>query len=58
MVRPASRIPGILPRAAWSCSEVEGDPLEDVHVLGKVNFVMKEGVVFKQDPSTPQPPIS
>ncbi|NOT47941.1 MAG: amidohydrolase family protein, partial [Acidobacteria bacterium] len=26
---------------------VEGDPLKDVSILEKVNFVMKGGVVFK-----------
>ncbi|MFT4024550.1 MAG: amidohydrolase family protein [Flavihumibacter sp.] len=28
---------------------VEGDPLKDIHSMGKVRFVMKEGVVYRQD---------
>jgi imidazolonepropionase-like amidohydrolase len=28
---------------------VEGDPLKDVTVLEKVTFVMKEGVVYKDE---------
>jgi imidazolonepropionase-like amidohydrolase len=27
---------------------VPGDPLADISVMGKVNFVMKAGVVYKQ----------
>jgi len=26
---------------------VDGDPLKDIHVMGKVSFVMKDGVVYK-----------
>jgi imidazolonepropionase-like amidohydrolase len=26
---------------------VSGNPLDDIHVLEKVQFVMKDGVVFK-----------
>jgi imidazolonepropionase-like amidohydrolase len=28
---------------------VEGDPVKDVHVMGQMRFVMKEGVVFKNE---------
>jgi imidazolonepropionase-like amidohydrolase len=28
---------------------VEGDPTQDIHVMGQVRFVMKEGVVYKND---------
>jgi len=28
---------------------VDGDPIEDMNVMGKVTFVMKDGVVFKRD---------
>ena len=28
---------------------VEGDPLRDIHAMGQVRFVMKEGVVFKNE---------
>lgn len=28
---------------------VDGDPLADIHVMGKVSFVMKDGRVFKND---------
>ncbi len=27
---------------------VDGDPLQDISVMGKVVFVMKEGIVYKQ----------
>jgi imidazolonepropionase-like amidohydrolase len=27
---------------------VSGDPLKDIHVMEKVTFVMKNGVVYKQ----------
>lgn len=32
---------------------VDGDPLQDVSVMGKVVFVMKDGKVYKQTPSAP-----
>jgi imidazolonepropionase-like amidohydrolase len=28
---------------------VDGDPIKDVQVMGKVKFVMKDGVVYKND---------
>jgi len=28
---------------------VDGDPIRDVQVMGKVSFVMKDGVVYKQE---------
>jgi imidazolonepropionase-like amidohydrolase len=28
---------------------VEGDPVQDVHVMGQVRFVMKDGVVYKME---------
>ncbi|MEQ9306892.1 MAG: amidohydrolase family protein, partial [Marinoscillum sp.] len=28
---------------------VDGDPLEDIDNMGKVSFVMKEGVIYKND---------
>ncbi len=28
---------------------VDGDPTKDVNVMGKVKFVMKEGMVFKNE---------
>ena len=28
---------------------VEGDPTQDIHVMGNVRFVMKEGVVYKNE---------
>ena len=28
---------------------VDGDPVKDLHVMGKVSFVMKEGVVYKNE---------
>ncbi|MES2890402.1 MAG: amidohydrolase family protein [Bacteroidota bacterium] len=28
---------------------VEGDPIKDITVMGKVRFIMKDGVIFKQD---------
>jgi len=28
---------------------VDGDPLADMHVMGKVKFVMKNGVVYKNE---------
>jgi hypothetical protein len=27
---------------------VDGDPTEDIHVMGKMVFVMKDGIVYKQ----------
>jgi imidazolonepropionase-like amidohydrolase len=29
---------------------VAGDPLSDIRVLEHVNFVMKEGKIYKQEP--------
>ncbi|MDP9230602.1 MAG: amidohydrolase family protein [Bacteroidota bacterium] len=31
---------------------VDGDPLKDLQVFGKVIFVMKDGVIYKQEPIT------
>jgi len=28
---------------------LDGDPLQDIHVMGKVKFVMKDGVVYRND---------
>jgi imidazolonepropionase-like amidohydrolase len=28
---------------------VEGDPVQDIHAMGQVRFVMKEGVVYKME---------
>jgi imidazolonepropionase-like amidohydrolase len=28
---------------------VDGDPTKDIHVMGQVKFVMKEGVVYKSE---------
>ena len=28
---------------------VDGDPTKDIQAMGRVRFVMKDGVVFKQD---------
>jgi imidazolonepropionase-like amidohydrolase len=42
----------VAPGAYADVIAVEGNPLEDVHVLEKVNFVMKEGVIFKQNGNT------
>jgi imidazolonepropionase-like amidohydrolase len=28
---------------------VDGDPATDIHVMGKVKFVMKEGIVYKNE---------
>ncbi|MGD9386892.1 MAG: amidohydrolase family protein, partial [Gammaproteobacteria bacterium] len=32
---------------------VDGDPLADISVMSKVRFVMKEGVVYRNDAWTP-----
>jgi imidazolonepropionase-like amidohydrolase len=28
---------------------VDGDPIRDIHVMGQVKFVMKDGVVYKNE---------
>jgi imidazolonepropionase-like amidohydrolase len=28
---------------------VDGDPVKDINVMGKVQFVMKDGVVYKSN---------
>ena len=41
---------GTLETGKWAdIVAVEGDPVQDVHAMGQVRFVMKEGVVYKKD---------
>jgi imidazolonepropionase-like amidohydrolase len=41
---------GTLEPGKWAdIVAVEGDPVADVHVMGQVRFVMKEGVVYKNE---------
>ena len=52
-IRPAEmlgmtgQIGVIAPGAYADIIAVDGDPLKDVEALGKVNFVMKDGQVYK-----------
>jgi imidazolonepropionase-like amidohydrolase len=40
---------GTLEPGKWAdIVAVEGDPVQDMHVMGQVRFVMKEGVVYKR----------
>ena len=41
----------VAPGAFADLIAVTGDPLADVHVLKHVQFVMKDGVVFKSPPN-------
>jgi imidazolonepropionase-like amidohydrolase len=41
---------GTLEPGKWAdIVAVEGDPTQDIHAMGQMRFVMKEGVVYKQD---------
>jgi len=44
----------VAPGALADLTAVPGDPLQDVHLLQKVNFVMKDGKVFRS-PGSPAP---
>jgi imidazolonepropionase-like amidohydrolase len=44
----SSRLGSLEPGFAADIVAVSGDPLQDIGVLQKVRFVMKEGVVYKQ----------
>jgi len=39
----------IAPGKAADIVAVKGDPLQDINLMGKIDFVMKAGVVYKQD---------
>jgi imidazolonepropionase-like amidohydrolase len=45
----------VAPGALADLVAVPGNPLEDIHVLEKVEFVMKDGVVFKSTPGSRAP---
>ena len=50
---------GVVARGAYAdLVAVPGDPLADVHELGRVFFVMKDGKVFRNGPSNPQKPAA
>jgi imidazolonepropionase-like amidohydrolase len=39
---------GSIEKGKWAdIVAVDGDPTQDIHVMGKVSFVMKEGKVYK-----------
>ena len=41
---------GTIEPGKWAdIAAVEGDPVKDIHVMGQVRFVMKEGVVYKNE---------
>ena len=41
---------GSIEKGKWAdIVAVEGDPTQDMHVMGNVKFVMKEGVVYKNE---------
>ena len=42
------KLGSVAPGKAADIVAVPGDPLADVHVLERVSFVMKEGVVYKR----------
>jgi len=47
MLGMAGQIGVIAPGAYADVIAVPGDPLEDLGLLGRVSFVMKDGAVFK-----------
>ncbi len=51
----AGEIGTLLPGAAADLIAVDGDPLTDVTELERVRFVMKGGVVYRNDAATPGP---
>jgi len=41
---------GTLEPGKWAdIIAVEGDPTKDIHAMGQVRFVMKEGVVYRNE---------
>ena len=41
---------GSIEKGKWAdIVAVEGDPTQDIHVMGNVRFVMKEGIVYKNE---------
>jgi imidazolonepropionase-like amidohydrolase len=41
---------GSIEKGKWAdIVAVEGDPTQDIHVMGNVKFVMKEGVIYKNE---------
>jgi imidazolonepropionase-like amidohydrolase len=55
MLGMAGQLGVLAPGAYADIIAVEGDPLKDVTSLGRVSFVMKDGVVFKgREPSAPR----
>jgi imidazolonepropionase-like amidohydrolase len=53
MLGVSGQVGVIAPGAYADVIAVEGDPLKDVSVLQRVGFVMKDGVVFKNDLARP-----
>jgi imidazolonepropionase-like amidohydrolase len=48
LLRQANRLGSLEPGYAADIVAVAGDPLQDITILQKVGFVMKEGVIYKQ----------
>jgi imidazolonepropionase-like amidohydrolase len=41
---------GSIEKGKWAdIVAVEGDPTQDIHVMGNVKFVMKEGTIYKNE---------
>jgi imidazolonepropionase-like amidohydrolase len=49
MLEVSGQIGVVAPGAYADLTAVSGDPLRDIQELGKVNFVMKDGKVFRND---------
>ena len=49
LIGVSSKIGSIKPGKYADIVAVKGDPLQDVTILEKITFVMKEGHVYKQE---------
>jgi imidazolonepropionase-like amidohydrolase len=49
LIGVSDKVGSIEPGKLADIVAVEGDPIKDIHAMGQVRFVMKDGVVYKNE---------